>query len=219
VVKLIAFDLVGTLIRGKIFSDARSAIRINFDDEWQEAETASAFSSHFNYEIVFRYWLDHVLIKSVYQQFQSYLLDHTLEYLYKDTVPTLTKLQGLGVRLGFVTDGNSEVEGQMIRTILRQCKINPDECTIVCGDKVKSNKAQGQPFKRLVEQADSLGILREDIIFVGDKPEVDMRGAKKAELTTVLIRRELSTEAPEEAPEDAPDHRISGLEELLNLVK
>lgn len=214
-VKLIALDLVGTLIHGKIFNDARSAIRINFDDEWQEAETASAFSSHFNYEIVFRYWLDHVLIKSVYQQFQRYLLDHTLEYLYKDTVPTLTKLQGLGVRLGFVTDGNSEVEGQMIRTILRQCKINPDECIIVCGDKVKSNKAQGQPFKRLVEQADSLGILREDIIFVGDKPEVDMRGAKKAELTTALIRRELSTEAPE----DAPDHRISGLEELLSLVK
>jgi FMN phosphatase YigB (HAD superfamily) len=211
--KLIAFDLVGTLIDGEIFNAARRSIAIDFNEGWGEAESASLFNSHFDYEVVFRYWLDHILVKTVYRQFQKYLLHHTLDrkYLYPDTEPTLKRLRELGVRLGFVTDGHDEVEGEMIRTILRQCNINPDDCIIISGDKVKSGKATGQPFGRLVEEATSLGIAIEDIFFVGDNPDVDVNGAQQKKLRTTLIRRQSSTYKP--------DHQINTLGELLSLVE
>lgn len=46
--KLIAFDLVGTLVRGKIFRDARNSIQLDFNDGWPEAEIAANFNNRFN---------------------------------------------------------------------------------------------------------------------------------------------------------------------------
>jgi FMN phosphatase YigB (HAD superfamily) len=210
--KLIAFDLVGTLIKGEIFRDARSSINIDFNEGWGEAESASLFNSHFDYESVFRYWLNHAPVKAIYQQFKNYLLEHTLDgkYLYPDTEPTLKGLSNLGIRLGFVTDGHDEVEGEMIRTILRRCNIDPNNCIIISGDKVKSGKVTGQPFARLAEEAVSLGITAQEITFVGDKLEIDVKGAKQKNLITALIRRSYV--------EDEPEHQINSLEELLSIV-
>lgn len=210
--KLIAFDLVGTLIDDGIFSAARSSVRIDFNERWEEAEAASGFYTHFDYKSVFRHWLDNAPVNPLYRQFKSFLIDNTLKHLYPDAERALIRLHEAGVRLGFVTDGSDEVEGGMLRAILERCKINPDVCIIITGERAGGRKKDGRPFHVLVEEAARQGVNREDIVFVGDKPEADHVGAKKAQLTTALIHRSqrLTVES---------DYQISTLEELPRFVK
>lgn len=210
--KLIAFDLVGTLVDGAIFKAARSSIRVDFNEGWDDAETASGFHSHFDYETVFRHWLDNAPVNSFYRQFKSFLIDNTLNYLYPDAEQALIQLNKIGVRLGFVTDGSDEVEGGMLRAILERCNIEPDLCIIITGERTGSRKRDGAPFRLLVEEAARHGISTENILFVGDKPEADVVGAKKAKLATALIDRR-------QPPTAEPDYQISTLEELPGLVK
>ncbi|MEM1544126.1 MAG: HAD family hydrolase [Candidatus Bathyarchaeia archaeon] len=59
-----------------------------------------------------------------------------------------------------------------------------------------------------------LGINAEEAVFVGDTPDIDIRGAKAVGMKTILIlRREMEISA-----EDKPDFVIKRLSDLLNLL-
>jgi len=210
-VKMIAFDLVGTLIRSEAFRDARSSLRLDFNQGWEKAEKAADFTNRFDYEAVFRAWLNEVAARALHQQFRDYLVERVTDYLYPEVCEVLKVLDSQGIRLGFVTDGSNDVEGKMIRRILRHCEIGLDKCVIVTGQDVGGDKESGKPFHKLIARAESLGIERANITFVGDNPKADIDGAKGVGLKAVLIRRP-------PLGRETPDREITSLMDLLDTL-
>lgn len=188
-IKMIAFDLVGTLIKGDAFREARDRLRFDVNQGWDEAEDAASFNTHFDYQAVFQTWLKiNVTIPAkLHEQFRDYLVNHVTEYLYQESAKTLINLKGQGKKLGFVTNGSNDVERKMIEKILEGCGIEPNDCVIVTGQDVGGGKKSGKPFRRLVEIAAAQGIAPSEIIFVGDKPVDDYDCAQAAGLTPRLI--------------------------------
>ena len=207
--KMIAFDLVGTLIAGDAFRDARSSLNLDFNQGWSEAAEKSSFATNFDYETVFQALLDAMSPGTLHRQFRAYLVSRVTDYLYPEVCQVLKTLDDQGVRLGFVTDGSNDVEGEMIKRILDHCGIEPDRCTIVTGQDVGGNKAGGKPFDALVAQAKHLGIERTGVTFVGDNPSADIDGAKIAGLKAILIYRR------PDITQHKPDREITNLLELL----
>src|SRR5258708_5123655 len=131
--RLIAFDLVGTLVDGEIFKKARKqfSIEIDLNRGWTEAEIATGFNYHFDYEVVFRFLLGNIPIKPLYRQFQEFLITNTLSYIFEDVTPTLKQLSAWNITLGFVTDGAEDIEGHMIQALLAHLGIDADTCIVI----------------------------------------------------------------------------------------
>lgn len=208
--KLIAFDLVGTLVSDKIFHDARSSIQVDFNAGWSEAEVAANFNNKFDYEAVFRSWFDRASVKGSFHQFRDFLVQRVTDYLYPDACEVLRALNSSDNKLGFVTDGSRDVEGQMIQSILTYCGIDSGNCLIVTGEDVGAGKKSGRPFLELVKRAMLMGIDKTNITFVGDNPDIDIEGAKGVGLRAILIRRLPVARA-------ALDYEITSLQELKEL--
>ena len=113
--------------------------------------------------------------------------------------------------MGFITDGSNEVERPMINRILDHCSITRANCIIVTGQDVGGGKAGGKPFEALIAQANHLRIDQSEITFVGDKPSVDIDGAKESNLQAILIYRQIKPELSQHKP----DHEITDLLDLL----
>jgi FMN phosphatase YigB (HAD superfamily) len=209
--KMIAFDLVGTLIRNESFRDARSNLVLDFDQDWSEAETKANFSAHFDYKAIFQVLLDKISPTTLYQQFRDYLVSHVTDYLYPETCQVLKTLNDHRIMLGFITDGCSDIEGEMIKRILDHCGMERDKCIIVIGQDVGGCKAEGKPFEALVARAKDMGIDRTEIAFVGDKPSADIAGAHKSDLETILIYRN----SRPDITYHKPDREITNLSDLL----
>jgi len=207
-IKMVAFDLVGTLVKGELFRDARNNLRFDVNQGWQEAQNASGFNVSFDYQAAFQTWLSMMLPVKLHEQFRDYLVKHVpdKEYLYDD-VSTLGDLKKKGIILGFVTDGSNDIERKMIEKILQHCGIEPSDCIIVTGEDVKGDKESLKPFHRLIEIAAAQGISHAEIIFVGDHPDKDYGCAQKAELIPRLICREKRC-----------DFEIMSLDELLKNI-
>ncbi|MCX8171977.1 MAG: HAD family hydrolase, partial [Candidatus Bathyarchaeota archaeon] len=61
----------------------------------------------------------------------------------------------------------------------------------------------------------ALGIKASDSVFIGDTPDVDIRGAKKAGMKTILVqRRNISVVNME----DLPDFEVNSLREVLDIL-
>ncbi len=207
--KLIAFDLVGTLIRGEAFRDARNSVRFNLDDAWDEATDRADFANRFDYQAVFQAYLDQASASVLCHQFRDYLVKRVTDYLYPEVCQVVQTLDSQGITLGFVTDGSNDVEAEMIRCILQHCGIEPGKCVIITGQDVGAEKKTGRPFMKLVERAKALGIEPKDIVVVGDNPEADVGGAASAGLRAVMLRRLPLVHSP-------ANDEINSLADLLN---
>jgi FMN phosphatase YigB (HAD superfamily) len=211
-IKLVAFNLVGTVIKD-IFSHARGHLHVDANQKWDEAEQEADFIHSFDYRAVFRSWLQRNadrLVESLYQQFRDFLVEHALDYVYPDAIEVLKVLSDRGIKLGFVTDGSRDIEGRIIEAILRHCGIDPADCIIVTSEEVGCGKGEVEPFRALIMRAKALGIKQENIEFVGDKPAVDINGAKKAGLrATLIVRRP-------QPGDSRPDRQIDNLLDLLS---
>ena len=203
-IKMIAFDLVGTLIKGEAFRDARDKLCFDVNQGWQEAEDVSGFNVRFDYQAVFQTWLNITLPTKLYEQFRDYLASHVMEYLYPESAAILINLKEQGKTLGFVTDGSNDVEREMIEKILQGCGIKPSDCIIVTGEDVGGGKRSGKPFHRLIEIAATQGISHTEIVFVGDKPFDDYDCAQAVGLMPRLICRG-----------ERRDFEIASLDDLL----
>lgn len=209
--RMVAFDLVGTLIKSEAFHDARKNLHLDFNQEWDEAEDDAKFSYCFDYEAVFRSWLKAAAPRVLHQQFRDYLVTRVTDYLYPETCQTLKELYERGITLGFVTDGSDDVEGEMIRRILHESGIPPRECIIVTGERTKKLKKEGAPFTELIGLARQHGIGGDHIVFVGDKPQADIDGPEKAGIqldNAILIVRDTRLSHP---------HKIENLREILSI--
>lgn len=61
----------------------------------------------------------------------------------------------------------------------------------------------------------ALGVKASDSVFVGDTPDIDIRGAKKVGMKTILIQRKNASKID---AEDMPDFKVNSLREILEIL-
>lgn len=130
---------------------------------------------------------------------------------FEDTVETLELLVRRGFRLGVIT--NSFMSASMRQRELKEHGLLPYiELMLTCGDVGK-----GKPSPIIFERALSeLGLGAQEVIFVGDSLEADIRGAKDSQITSVLYLGHRAKIEPKQGLE--PDYMIKTLGELLKLL-
>ena len=122
----------------------------------------------------------------------------------EDTVATLNRLRGRGIRLGIVTNGPAVWQRRKIDAL----GIAPLFDTIV----ISGNEGVEKPDPRIFELAlERCGAVAAESIFVGDHPQADIAGAKNAGLMPVWVRKDYW-----EVPEGVA--RIERVSEVLGLI-
>lgn len=127
---------------------------------------------------------------------------------YHDTVETLDYLKGRGYRLGMIsdTDGLPGVKAWRIESLSIRSYF---DTTVVAGEDVPSVKPEVEPYMLMLSRLNSKP---SESVFVGDRPATDIKGAKKAGLAAVLVKRRQW-----ESYEDA-DYVINNLSELRGIL-
>jgi putative hydrolase of the HAD superfamily len=131
---------------------------------------------------------------------------------YPDTMPTLLSLRDNGYRLAVVTDGlNVKQWEKLIRLGLSDLF----HTVVIAGQDIQP-KPSPQPF---IAAANQFNLRPEECIVVGDRPDKDIAGAKRAGMASVqLVRGEHAPRKPSGKDEE-PDYIIGSLPELKALLK
>lgn len=133
--------------------------------------------------------------------------------LFPDTLPVLNSLRQCGYRIGLIT--NTDGEPGLKRNRIRRDKLeNVFDLIVVAGDDTRSVKPSAEPFKVALKLMSIKGC---EAMYVGDRPEVDVPGAKAMGMHTVLVdRRGLLTISNVNSK---PDYIIKSLFELPKILK
>ena len=128
--------------------------------------------------------------------------------LYKDAISTLVYLKNKKYILGMVTDtdGVKELKSERIK------KLNLKkwfDFIVVAGEDIKQTKPDKAPFLLIAKK---LKLKPHECIFVGNNIYVDVLGAKKAGMATVLVKRGNCN------AKIKPDYVIKTLVELKKIV-
>ena len=121
-------------------------------------------------------------------------------------VETLRALDDRGLKLGIVTNGNAAVQNGKIDAI----GIRPLLDCVVISQDVGLTKPDPAIFALAARE---LGVALSDCIFVGDNPEVDIRGALGAGMDAIWLRAGQAW--PPTLP--PPPHAVDALAECLPL--
>jgi 2-haloalkanoic acid dehalogenase type II len=127
--------------------------------------------------------------------------------LYDDVLPTLSQLTQEGYELGLITDGDEE---NVTRT-LKQHNLDSMFRTKVISSAIRRYKPDQLLFQRALELAKCLP---QEAIYVSNSA-VDIYGAKKIGLTTVLISR---NKIQNIASEIEPDFSIENINLLPTII-
>ncbi|MFE2284860.1 HAD family hydrolase [Streptomyces sp. NPDC059443] len=138
--------------------------------------------------------------------FGRYVEHYTAAWeLFPDVVPVLDALAD-GYRHGVLS--NSSVVNQEPK--LRRLGLRDRFEVLVCAVELGVSKPEAGAFLAACEE---LALEPHEVVYVGDQPEIDARGARDAGLTAVWLDRDgLRGPGPEGV------HRIAGLERLPELL-
>ena len=128
--------------------------------------------------------------------------------LLPETLPTLRVLGEHRYRMGVVSNN---VFPQMLRTSIERLSLASFFGTIVASGDVGVKKPSSEIFLRALWE---LGCRAEATMFVGDRLEEDISGAKNVGMTTVWLNS--SAEANRTAI--LPDHEVSHLSAILQIL-
>lgn len=132
--------------------------------------------------------------------------------LFDDTLEVLTTLRAAGLKIGLVT--NADMPMWMRDVELQNLSILEHiEVRLTAGD-VGRLKPHPAPFQEAMKL---LGVLPEEAVFVGDRMQDDVIGARTAGMRAVWVRRHSSTwvEPPTGSAGLKPNATIQQLRELL----
>ena len=101
--------------------------------------------------------------------------------VFEDVVPTLDALAARGLKLGVISNWN-----ERLRPLLERLKLAGYFDTIVVSREVRASKPSRGIFKQAVRR---LGLRPEAILHVGDSLPMDVRGARAAGLSALLLQR------------------------------
>ncbi len=129
-------------------------------------------------------------------------------YPYPKVEFVLKELLKMGMRLGTISDAPAE---QCYNRLTRAHLINWMDLVITFDD-TQEYKPSAKPFLLAVEK---LGLDVKEVLYVGDWPERDVVGSKKAGLVTVFARW---GEHPQ-AKNTGADFELDSIEQILDVVK
>lgn len=134
---------------------------------------------------------------------------------FDDVVPLLERLRGHCL-LGLVTDGNFEVQRRKLAALSLESFFQ----AIVYSDLLGREhwKPSPRPFR---EVAQLLSVPAAQAVYVADNPAKDFRGARRAGMAAIRVRRPdgLYCHLEPSSYQDAPDAEIAELGELARIVR
>jgi len=128
--------------------------------------------------------------------------------LYKDTLSILAYLKKKGYSLGLITDtdGMKGLKDKRIKLLNLKKWFNS---VIVAGEDTKQTKPERTP---LILISQKLNLKPKECVFVGNNPHVDILGAKKLGMATILIKRQ------NDKTKIKPDRIIKKLSQLKEIL-
>jgi putative hydrolase of the HAD superfamily len=129
--------------------------------------------------------------------------------LFPDAESTLTSLRAAGFRLGLITNGSARMQTGKLTSL----GLAPTLDTVLISDAEGVSKPHPEIFRRALERLDTAA---QHAVFVGDHPEVDVSGARRAGLKSVW-RRDRAGAPPVDA--DATIDKLSDLLDLLGVAQ
>ncbi|MDD5023243.1 MAG: TIGR02253 family HAD-type hydrolase [Candidatus ainarchaeum sp.] len=161
------------------------------------------------YEVVKQYNLEINKAEKIQQAGILAYLKRKFEVLkpYPSVVPTLRKIRNNGIKIGIVTDApRNKVWQRLILTDLE----NEFDFVITHSDTLEF-KPHPSPFNLALKK---LGVLPNAVLFVGDNPSRDIKGAKEIGMKTCLARYGQVFKSKESA-----DYELNKFEDLLKVLE
>lgn len=230
-IKAVLFDLDNTLIdfmRMKREScaaaiEAMIGAGLKMDREEAMRILFELYDEHgIEYQLIFQDFLQRVLGRIDYRLVAEGIVAYRRVQLtrltpYSNVVSTLVKLKERGLRLGIVSD--APARNAWMRLV--EMRLTEFFDVVVTLDDTQELKPSPMPFRKAL---DALQIPPENVLFVGDRPERDIEGAKKLGMKTVFARygyqtkhRETMRPIPEKRQSGA-DYEIEDIGELVKIV-
>lgn len=221
-VKAVIFDLDNTLVdflRMKLTSvDAAIAAMIASGLPMSHIDASKLMYELYDkygieYNLIFQRFLEkagteidyHVLAAGIiaYRKAQAGIIEP-----YPQVMPTLLKLREKGLKLAILSDA------PRLKAWLRLVELKLDSFfdIVVTFDDTGKTKPDSEPFEKVLEK---LNLQPEDCVMVGDWPERDLVGAKKAGLHTIFAKYGYFGK---DKPADIADFEINSISGLLKLL-
>lgn len=132
-------------------------------------------------------------------------------YLREDCISTLRTLRELDLSLSIV----SNIDEDYLQPMVRSLELEPHFDHWTSSEEAKSCKPDLGIFELALEKA---GLSADEVVFVGDSREHDVKGAHRAGMKAVLISEE-DGRSPLDVGDAEPDHVIGTLSELAQLLR
>jgi len=128
---------------------------------------------------------------------------------YPDVLPVLNTLRKRGMKLGIVSDA------PVLKAWLRLTEMGAAEYFDVVVAYSGKRKPHPLPFRKAIK---ALGVKPEDILFVGDDPRRDIRGANRLEMKTALAKYGLQDKFRKYVNKYKADYELARFKDLLEIV-
>ncbi len=128
---------------------------------------------------------------------------------YQGVLPLLAALRKKGLKLGIVSDA------PVLKAWLRLTEMGAAEYFDVVVAYTGKRKPHPLPFRKAIN---ALGVKTEDILFVGDDPRRDIRGAKALGMKTALAKYGLQDKLRKYVSKYKADYELARFKDLLEIV-
>jgi len=219
-IKAVLFDLDNTLIdfiniKIKCIKDAINAIRnkgLNLSEEDAFSEIILIYTNiNFEYSEVFQDFLKKVLGRIDYKLLSVAIVAYRktrANYVkpFNNVKKTLEELRKKGLKLGIITDAPK------IKAWIRIASMELEDYFdfVIAFEDTNEKKPSMLPFKKALNE---LKISPEQVLFVGDNPERDIKGAKKAGMKTALAKYGQFLDGEETA-----DYELTDIKDLIKII-
>ncbi|MBS7658293.1 MAG: HAD family hydrolase [Candidatus Bathyarchaeia archaeon] len=235
-IKAVAFDLIGTLIKIKDKEDEALLNLYNVLRKFGFKKDFSLFKKVYN-ETALKYldfrkrtekevhnkvWLKETLINLGFNKAFKEVLEESIKAYFKpyiesvevpnevyDVLSILKKRYKIGLISNFT-------DPQTVYEILRKRKLLNFFDSIVISGEIGWRKPNSILFLKL---ATSLNLVAKEIVFVGDDPNYDVKGAKAAGMIAILITQGAEVNSKYYEENEKPDYEIKNINEIVNLLK
>lgn len=234
--KAIFFDLGGTLFSYREIARVLSGVmneateRLGVDRETQPVGHAFVRASrgagkHFlsqDYYLhrdlfmeSYRRWVEEIegrADEAFYEWFYVAQRDALVEGVVarEDCLQTLEGLRDRGLSLSIVSNIDDDYLGPILKTL----ELLPLFSHVSSSEEAESCKPHSGIYHYAMEKA---GVVAEEVLFVGDSPQHDIRGAREVGMLSALIE-ESASPTGQDSNGDEPDFRITSLSDLISVV-
>jgi putative hydrolase of the HAD superfamily len=131
---------------------------------------------------------------------------------YAGTVDVLKELKARGYKLAILSDATS------LKAWIRLTEMGIQDYfdAVVTFSDTRKRKPHQLPFRKVLRK---LRIKPEEILFVGDMPHRDIKGAKSMGMKTALAVYGIGAESKKHMRRNPPDHLLNSVSDVIDVLK